>query len=71
MSDWMKRRVAVELSIGRLEQEHRMNRCRLKGKLGDHINAILSAGGMKFRKLMKFIWDVLPCGRPEWQSACK
>jgi len=30
-----------------------MDRCRLKGIKGDQINAILSASGMNFRKLMK------------------
>lgn len=56
---WMKRRAAVEPSIGHLKQEHRMDQNRLKGKIGDRINAILSAAGMNFRKLMKFIEGVL------------
>ena len=56
---WMKRRAAVEPSIGHLKQEHRMDRSRLKGMIGDQINAILSAAGMNFRKLMKLIGGVL------------
>lgn len=56
---WMKRRAAVEPSIGHLKQEHRMDRNRLKGKAGDCINAILSAAGMNFKKLMKFIESFL------------
>lgn len=52
---WMKRRAAVEPSIGHLKQEHRMGRNRLKGREGDRFNAILSAAGMNFRKLMRFI----------------
>lgn len=56
---WMKRRSAVEPSIGHLKQEHRMDRNRLKGVIGDRINAVLSAAGMNFRKLMKFIREVL------------
>jgi IS5 family transposase len=52
---WMKRRAAVEPSIGHLKQEHRMDRNRLKGIEGDRFNAILSAAGMNFRKLMKFV----------------
>jgi IS5 family transposase len=56
---WMKRRSAVEPSIGHLKQEHRMDRNRLKGVIGDQINAILSAAGMNFRKLMKFIESFL------------
>jgi IS5 family transposase len=55
----MKRRAAVEPSIGHLKQDHRMDCCRLKGKVGDQINAILSAAGMNFRKLMKIIEEVL------------
>ena len=51
---WMKRRAAVEPGIGHLKQEHRMDRNRLKGTLGDRINAILSAAGMNFRKLQRW-----------------
>ena len=49
---WMKRRAAVEPAIGHLKQEHRMDRCRLWGSQGDAFNAILSAAGMNFRKLL-------------------
>lgn len=52
---WMKRRAAVEPSIGHLKQEHRMDRCRLKGAEGDEVNAILSAAGMNFGKLLKAV----------------
>jgi transposase, IS5 family len=52
---WPKRRAVVEPSIGHLKQEHRMDRNWLKGREGDRFNAILSAAGMNFRKLMKFI----------------
>jgi IS5 family transposase len=50
---WMKRRAAIEPGIGHLKREHRMDRCRLKGTEGDQFNAILSATGMNFRKLLK------------------
>lgn len=56
---WMKRRAAVEPSIGHLKQEHRMDRCRLKGIEGDQVNAILSAAGMNFGKLLKAV-SLLP-----------
>lgn len=49
----MKRRAAIEPGIGHLKREHRMDRCRLKGIEGDQLNAILSATGMNFRKLLK------------------
>jgi IS5 family transposase len=54
---WMKRRSAVEPSIGHLKQEHRMNRNRLRDKRGDAVNAILSASGMNFRKLIRRLAD--------------
>jgi IS5 family transposase len=50
---WMKRRAAIEPGIGHLKAEHRMERNRLWGEQGDMINAILSAAGMNFRKLLK------------------
>ena len=56
---WMKRRAAIEPGIGHLKQEHRMDRNRLKGVAGDRINAILSAAGMNFRKLLRFLADFL------------
>ena len=54
---WMKRRAAVEPSIGHLKSKHRMDRNRLKGVEGDQINAIFSAAGMNFRKLLKWAAD--------------
>ena len=56
---WMKRRAAIEPGIGHLKQEHRMDRNRLKGVAGDRINAILSAAGMNFRKLLRFLEEHL------------
>ena len=56
---WMKRRAAVEPGIGHLKHEHRMDRNRLKGKQGDKINAILSAAGMNFSKLLKWVANYL------------
>jgi IS5 family transposase len=56
---WMKRRAAVEPGIGHLKREHRMDRNRLKGAVGDGFNAILSAAGMNFAKLLKWAADFL------------
>ena len=53
----MKRRAAIEPGIGHLKRDHRMDRNRLKGKAGDCINAILSAAGMNFAKLLKWLVD--------------
>ena len=55
----MKRRAAIEPGIGHLKREHRMDRNRLKGAEGDRINAILSAAGMNFWKLLKWAADFL------------
>lgn len=52
---WMKRRAAIEPGIGHLKSEHRMNRNRLKGAGGDMFNAVLSAAGMNFHKLLEHL----------------
>ena len=52
---WWKRRSAIEPVIGHMKNDNRMNRNRLKGKLGDKINAVLSACGFNFRKLLRAI----------------
>ncbi|MBW1676946.1 MAG: IS5 family transposase [Deltaproteobacteria bacterium] len=56
---WMKRRAAIEPGIGHLKSEHRMDRNRLRGVEGDRFNAILSAAGMNFRKLLGAAADIL------------
>jgi transposase, IS5 family len=53
---WMKRRAAVEPSIGHLKNEHRLERNRLRGTYGNAINAILSAAAMNFHKLLGAFW---------------
>lgn len=50
---WMKRRSAIEPTIGHLKQERRMERNRLKGKAGDQVNVVLSAAAMNFSKLLR------------------
>ena len=54
----MKRRAAVEPSIGHLKVEHRLERNRLKGVAGDAFNAILSAAAMNFQKLLRAFWRI-------------
>jgi IS5 family transposase len=56
---WMKRRAAIEPGIGHLKKNHRMERNRLKGIIGDRVNAILCAAGMNFRKLLRWIAGLL------------
>jgi IS5 family transposase len=55
---WMKRRAAVEPSIGHLKSEHRLERNRLKGTAGNEINAILAAAAMNFQKLLRAFWRI-------------
>ena len=50
----MKRRAAIGPGIGHLKREHRIDRNRLKGKLGGRINAILSAAGMNLANLLNW-----------------
>ena len=49
---WMKRRAAIEPTIGHLKSGKRLDRNRLKGTLGDKLNVVLSASGMNFAKLL-------------------
>jgi IS5 family transposase len=56
---WMKRRAAVEPTIGHLKSAHRLQRNRLRGLAGDAINAILSAAAMNFGKLLSFFLSLL------------
>jgi len=51
---WMRRKVAIEPAISHLKHEHRLNRNRIKGMLGDCLNTIFSAAGMNFRKLLRW-----------------
>jgi len=54
----MKRRAAVEPSIGHLKNEHRLERNRLKGVAGNAINAVLAAAAMNFQKLIGAFWRI-------------
>jgi len=54
----MKRRAAVEPSIGHLKNEHRLERNRLRGVPGNAINPILAAAAMNFRKLLGAFWRI-------------
>jgi IS5 family transposase len=56
---WMKRRAAVEPTLGHLKSDHRLERNALRGTLGDSINALLSAAAMNFGKLLGFLLPLL------------
>ena len=65
---WMKRRAAVEPTIGHLKSSYRLERNRLKGTLGDALNALFSAAAINFQKLLSFFlaflfrlfWSLIP-----------
>ena len=49
----LKRRSAIEPSIGHLKDDNRMKRNYLKGTEGDKLNAIFAGAGYNLRKLLK------------------
>ena len=51
----LKRRAAIEPTIGHLKSDNRMDRNYLTGREGDKINAVLSAAGYNLRKLLRWI----------------
>ena len=52
---WLKRRQAIEPVFGHLKADHRMDRCWLKGELGDAIHAVLCAAGYNLKWLLRAI----------------
>jgi len=51
----IKRRAAIEPTIGHMKSQHSLERNRLKGTVGKTINALLSAGAMNFGKLSGWV----------------
>jgi IS5 family transposase len=51
----LRRRAAIEPTIGHLKSDNRMNRNYLTGQAGDRINAVLSAAGYNLRKLLRWL----------------
>jgi IS5 family transposase len=50
-----RRRSSIEPVIGHLKSDHRLDRCFLKGRLGDKLNLIGSASGFNVRKLLRLL----------------
>ena len=50
-----RRRSAIEPVIGHLKSDHRLDRCFLKGRIGDAMNLIGSAAAFNFRKLLRLL----------------
>src|ERR1035437_6390357 len=68
---WLRRRSAVEPTIGHIKEDHGMRRCWLKGETGDALHAVLCAAGFNIRWLMRAI--AAKGIEPLWQvffSAC-
>ena len=51
----LKRRAAIEPTIGHLKSDNRLCRNLLSGKAGDQINTLLAAAGYNLRKLLRWI----------------
>ena len=51
----LKRRQAIEPIIGHLKSDHRMQRCHLKGEIGDRLHAVLCAAGYNIKWLLRMI----------------
>jgi transposase, IS5 family len=51
----LKRRAAIEPTIGHLKSDNRLDRNYLTGTEGDRINALLSAAGYNLRKLLRWV----------------
>ena len=51
----LRRRQAIEPIIGHLKSDNRMDRCHLKGEVGDRLHAVLCAAGYNIRWLLRMI----------------
>ena len=68
---WLKRRSAIEPIFGHLKSDNRLERNLLKGKDGDHINAVLSACGFNLRKLYAvFLLPILKWLKNQYIEKC-
>src|SRR5476651_2817838 len=56
----LRRRSAIEPLIGHMKEEGHLGRCYLKGHTGDAANAILTAAGYNFRRILAWLRILLP-----------
>ena len=56
----LRRRSAIEAVIGHGKTDGRLGGNFLKGRLGDHINAVISAVGYNPRLILKWLRKLLP-----------
>lgn len=52
---WLRRRQAVEPAIGHLKSDNRMDRCWLKGAVGDALHTLSCAAGYNLRWLLRAV----------------
>jgi transposase, IS5 family len=55
----LRRRSAIEPLIGHMKEEGHLGRCYLKGRAGDAANAILTAVGYNFRRILAWLRRLL------------
>ena len=55
----LRRRAAIEAVIGHLKTDGHLGRNYLKGRLGDQINAVLTAVGYNFRRILNWLKDLM------------
>jgi transposase, IS5 family len=67
---WWRRRNAIEPIIGHEKSDHRLERNRLAGELGDQLNVLLSACGFNFKKLWRAFcaWLRIVLGQPTGET---
>ena len=59
----LKRRSAIEPMIGHMKQEGKLGLCRLKGIIGDQINALLTGVGHNLRLILNHIRKLTKLGK--------
>jgi IS5 family transposase len=55
----LRRRSAIEAVIGHMKADGHLGRCYLKGREGDAANAILTAAGYNFRRILAWLRNFL------------
>ena len=55
----LRRRSAIEPLIGHMKEEGHLGRCYLKGQAGDAANAVLTAAGYNFRRILAWLRIIL------------
>ena len=55
----LRRRSAIEAAIGHMKTDGHLARNYLKGRHGDHANAVLTAVGYNFRLILKWLRALL------------